>query len=472
MKPKLPSYDLVVIGAGPAGQKAAVQGAKAGKRVLLVDRESGAGGECVNRGTIPSKTLRESAVFLTGLRRRAGALFQTERGPKVRIERLMQRLDEVLASHRRFMDAQIARNGIEQVQGRARFASPNELEIACMGDETVLVKADAIVIATGSRPRAPVEIQVDHEHVLDSDSILSLIYLPRSLLVLGAGVIACEFATIFQALGVDVTLADKGERPLAFLDPELTALFVASFEAAGGRFLPGAAPLAATFDGIGAVEVKLSNGASVSAEKVLVALGRTAAVQGLALERAGIQLSPRGFVPVDENCRTSAAGVYAAGDVIGPPALAASSMEQGRRAARHACGLGTHSGGELTPVGIYTLPEIASVGLAEAEARAKHGEVVVGRAKFEEIARGQINGCAEGLLKLVCDAAGERLLGVQILGEGATELIHVGQMAMVGGLAVDAFVDNVLNFPTLAEAYRVAALDVAGQVARRQRAAA
>lgn len=454
-------FDFVVIGAGPAGQKAAVQAAKSGRSVLLVDREARAGGECVHHGTIPSKTLRESAMRMT----RAGAALDAP-AERTRVESLMQRLAQVLGAHEDYIGRQLERNQVTRERGRARFVDAHTVEITGVGGAHGRVSAEFVVVATGSRPRTPSDIPVDHEHVLDSDSILSLVYLPESLTVLGAGVIACEFATIFQALGVRVTLVDKGARPLAFLDAEITDVFVERFAAAGGTFLAGRKHVKVEHDGLSACHVQLDDGSVVRSEKVLVALGRTASLAGLDVRNAGLEPNERGFLPVDASCRTQVAHIYAAGDVIGPPALAASSMEQGRRAVRHALGLPLGPSPETIPAGIYTIPEMASVGLTEQEARSRHGSAIVGRARFEELARGQINGDTDGLLKLVCDPSGEHLVGAQILGEGATELIHLAQMAIVARLPVSTFVENVFNFPTLAEAYRVAALDVAGQRAR------
>ncbi len=461
--------DLLVIGGGPAGHKAAIQGAKAGLSVVLVERERGAGGECVRRGTIPSKTLRESALRLP-TRAAAGAedpAAGASGAERTTVKSLMQRLEQVLAGHERVMTAQLERNRVSLVQGRARFVSPSAVEVLALDGSRRRLEARWIVVATGSRPRNPPELAIDHAHVLDSDSILSMVYLPRSLVVLGAGVIAAEFATLFQALGVAVTMVDKGERPLSFLDPEITARFVARFQALGGRFVARErAARVACSAAEGQVVTLLSGGEELRSEKVLVALGRAASVGGLALEEAGIELDERGLVPVDGDCRTRVPHVYAVGDVIGPPALAASAMEQGRRAVLHALGLPPPHGADLVPVGIYTIPELASVGLSEEAARARLGGCLVGRAPYEELARGQINGASEGLLKLVADPEGERILGAQIVGEGATELVHLAQVAMLGELGVEAFVDNVFNFPTFAEAYRVAALDVAGQRAR------
>lgn len=466
MNALLPRYDFVVLGAGPAGQKAAIQAAKQGKRVLLVDREARAGGECVHRGTIPSKTLRASALSLSGVEQRASGLVQHAVGPRTKVESLMQRLHAVLGAHETYIGDQLDRNKVERRRGRARFVDPHVIEVTAVDGKKERVEADFVVVATGSRPRTPPEIAVDHEHVLDSDSILSLIYLPHSLVVLGAGVIACEFATIFQALGIRVTLVDKADRPLGFLDREITDLFVRQFERIGGRFVAGQRPRHVEHDGVAGVNVTLEGGEVVHAEKVLVALGRTACVAGLDLANAGLATNERGVLPVDAHCRTAVPHVYAAGDVIGPPALAASSMEQGRRAVRHALGLELGPGPEAIPAGIYTIPEMSCIGLTEHDAITKLGGAVVGRARYSELARAQINGDTDGLVKLVCDPAGETIVGAQILGEGATELIHLAQMAIVGRLPVTTFVENVFNFPTFAEAYRIAALDVVGKRSR------
>ena len=456
-------YQIVVIGSGPAGQKAAIQGAKAGKDVLLIDREAGAGGECVHRGTIPSKTLRESAIYLEGLRARSEGVIDVDLPADLQVASLMRRLKAVRSTHERFLGQQLDRNEVTRLRGRARFVSPEILEITLRNGETRRVHGDVIVIATGSRPRQPSDVPIDHENILDSDSILSLIYLPKSLTVLGGGVIACEFASIFAALGVQVTLIDRGIRPLAFLDSELTDGFVRAFERAGGRFLAGRKIESVAWDDVSSVVVTLEGGETIKSEKCLCALGRIAQVSDLNLAACGLSVDARGQIPVDEHGRTSVPHIYAAGDVVGPPALAATAVEQGRRAVRHALGLEVGDAGGSVPIGIYTIPEIASIGLTEAQAIERFGSAIVGRAPFAELARGQINGHPEGLFKLIADPSGKKLLGAQIVGEGATELIHVAQMALHSGLEVDAFIELVFNFPTLAEGYRVAALDIAGR---------
>ncbi len=458
-------FDVLVLGSGPAGHKAAVQAAKAGKRVLLVDREATAGGECVQRGTIPSKTLRESAAYLAGLRARSEDMLDLALPPQMKVASLMRRLRDVRGAHERYLSAQLSRNHITRWHGKARFLSSERVEVSMPDRTKRTVSAEFVVVATGSRPRKPDNVPVDHEHVLDSDSILSLIYLPASLTVLGSGVIACEFASLFAALGVRVTMVDASPRPLAFLDPELTAHFSKAYERAGGKFLAGNKIESVEWDGREVV-THLAGGGEVRSEKCLCAQGRIANVAGLDVQAAGITMTTRGHIQVDANLRTSAANIYAAGDVIGPPALAATAIDQGRRAVRHALGLATSVQGEFVPSGIYTIPEIASVGLDEAQAIAAHGGAVVGRARYEELARAHINGQTDGMLKLIAGLDG-RLLGAHAIGEHATELVHVAQMALIGGLTLDAFVDNVFNFPTLAEAYRVAALDAAAQLAQR-----
>ena len=452
-------FDFLVIGSGPAGQKAAIQASKAGCRVALIERLRAVGGACVHSGTIPSKALREKALQLTRARQ-VGNAFNMGLAADVPLAQLIDGVEDIIRAHDHYMAAQLERNGIRCLRGRARFKSPSALDVLRIDGTTFEVRAPRIVIATGSRPRQPAELAVDHEHVLDSDSILALAYLPRSLVVVGGGVIACEYASTFAALGCAVTQVDRAARPLGFLDAELSERYVQALGASGGRFLAGRSIASAHWDGVEMVHVTLDGGTHLDADKMLIAQGRIANVEGLGLKCAGVKLTARGLVEVNGELQTTAAGIYAAGDVIGPPSLASAAMEQGRRAACHALGLLVGAGHELVPSGIYTIPEIATVGLDEAAARQKWGSVVVGRAEFHEIARGQIAGAQDGLLKLVSDPEGRTLLGVQIIGDGATELVHIGQMGLAAGATVDQFVDCVFNFPTLAEAYRVAALDI------------
>jgi NAD(P) transhydrogenase len=290
------------------------------------------------------------------------------------------------------------------------------------------------------------------------------------LLVLGAGVIACEYASIFAALGVKVTIVDKGERPLGFMDQELVEHFLKELRENGGEFLGQRNLESVSYDGLSSVETRLGGGEILRSEKLFCALGRVAPVAALGLDAAGVKVTSRGLVEVDKNLRTSVPHIYAAGDVIGPPALASTSMEQGRRAVCHALGLDLGQQGDLAPAGIYTIPELGSVGLSEQQVRERHGDVLVGRAKFEEVARGQISAAENGLLKLVVHPETGVVLGAHAAGESATELVHIGQMAIIAGLKFETFIDTVFNFPTFAEAYRVAAFDLMKQ--QRARASA
>ncbi|HEY2406451.1 MAG TPA: Si-specific NAD(P)(+) transhydrogenase [Polyangiaceae bacterium] len=457
------SFDLIVIGGGPAGQKAAVQGAKSGKRVLLVERGRSVGGACVRFGTIPSKTLRETALALDKFKKLSGHVIELTLPEHLQVESLMTRKEEVIGSHESYMQAQLARNGIEIWRGIAKFLGPHELEVADVSGGKRLARGEFLVIATGSSPRTPDDVPIDHEHLLDSDSILSLSYLPESLTVLGAGVIACEYAAIFAALGCKVTVIDKAASPLAFMDPEITAHFTRQLELFGGRFLGGQKLERVAWDGLSRVETTLESGELVRSEKLFCALGRTAMVSGLALDNTGVKLSARGLVEVDQHLRTAAPHIYAVGDVIGPPALASTSMDQGRRAVCHAFGIEQGNLRDTTPVGIYTIPELGSVGLSEAEATLRYGGAVVGRARFQEVARGQISATTDGLLKLVTHPESGAVLGAHAAGENAADLVHIGQMAIIAGMSFETFIDTIFNFPTYAEAYRIAALDVLGK---------
>jgi NAD(P) transhydrogenase len=326
-----------------------------------------------------------------------------------------------------------------------------------------VLHAHRIVLATGSRPRHVAAIQVDHEHIVDSDSILSLPYLPRSLIVLGSGVIACEYASIFAALGCAVTLVDKAAEPLGFLDTALRAGFLAGFKAMGGSYRAGAQVEAARFDGFSQVEVSLAGGDKLTADIVFAAFGRVANIDGIGLERLELKVSSRGHVEVNEHFETTVAGVYAAGDAIGPPALACAAADQGRRAALAAFGLDPPATTSLVPTGVYTIPEIACVGLSTAQAIAQKIDVVVGRADFSEVARAHIAGEASGFLHMLCERGSGRVLGVQVLGEGATDLVHLGQASIATGETAEFFIEQIFNFPTMTEAYRVAAFDVIKQ---------
>lgn len=454
------NYDMVVIGSGPAGQKAALQASGEGRSVALIEKTKELGGSCVHRGTIPSKTLRENALRVKNMRMNA-ELANFELREDLELATLINRLEVVLDAHDEYMGKQLERGGVKYIHGRARFLSPTKVEITKLRGEPHVLNAQHIVIATGSHPRIPDNIAVDHEHIMDSDSILSMMYLPKSLIVLGGGVIASEYASIFQALGVEVTMIDKYPQPLGFLDNDLSKTFVDAFQHMGGTWQGNTKVIKAYWNGYDGVITECEGGLEIKGDKLLCAAGRVANAEELELENAGLAINSSGLISVDEHLRTVVPNIYAAGDVIGPPSLASASMEQGRRASINATGASLGNKHQVIPSGIYSIPELSSVGLSETQAKKEYGdEVIVGKSHFDEIARGQINDIQDGMLKIVCDPQGRKVLGVMIVAEGATELVHIGQMALVNDADVDIFVDNIFNFPTLAEAYRVAALDV------------
>jgi NAD(P) transhydrogenase len=452
-------YDLICLGSGPAGQKAAVQAAKAGFHAAVIERQTQIGGACVLSGTIPSKALREQALRYARMRDGAGSLAVKLSG-EAPLSALLKGVDGVIGAHDRYLQAQMARNQVELIRGRAMLLDPHRVEVERLDGSRCVFHAPRILIATGSRPRHVSSIAVDHEHVLDSDSILSLPYLPRTLTVLGSGVIACEYASIFAALGCRVTLVDKAAEPLAFLDPALRAGFLRGFQAMGGCYRGGEEVEAAGFDGLSEVQVRLRGGAVLESDIVLAAFGRVANLDGIGLERLGLRLNARGHIDVNDRFETNVPGIYAAGDAIGPPSLACAAADQGRRAALSAFGLPPPPTTSLVPTGVYTIPEIACVGVTPAEAAGRKLDVLVGRADFAEVARAHIAGQPLGFLSMVCERASLKVLGVQVLGEGATDLVHLGQAAIAAGSTADFFIEQLFNFPTMTEAYRIAAFDV------------
>ncbi len=459
-------FDLICLGSGPAGQRAAIQAAKAGFRAAIIEREPQVGGACLLSGTIPSKALREQALRYRRMRHDATSLAVELRGDAP-LSALLQGVGAVIASQDRYLQAQVARNHVELLRGRGVLLAPDRVELQRLDGTRRVLHAPRILIATGSRPRHVSAIAVDHEHVVDSDSILSLPYMPRTLTVLGSGVIACEYASIFAALGCAVTLVDKAVEPLGFLDPVLRAGFLRAFGAMGGRYRACAEVESARFDGFSRVEVTLKGGDVLQSDVVLAAFGRVANLDGIGLDRLNLAVNARGHVEVDARFETNIRGIFAAGDAIGPPALACAAADQGRRAALAAFGLPPPAGTSLVPTGVYTIPEIACVGLSQTEAAAKKIDVTVGRAEFSEVARAHIVGEPSGFLALICERRSARVLGVQAIGDDATELVHLGQAAIAMGATADYFVEQLFNFPTMSEAYKIAAFDV-----MKQRAAA
>ncbi|MHB1845202.1 MAG: Si-specific NAD(P)(+) transhydrogenase [Deltaproteobacteria bacterium] len=451
------SYDLIAIGSGPAGQRAAVQAAKLGARVALVESQPWPGGVCINTGTLPSKTLREAILDLGGRRQRA--LYGV--GPAesdVSIHQLFARTQRVIHAEREIIKAQLQRNGIALVPGLARFEGPSEISVTHQGQVRTL-SAKTFLIAVGTRPAVPAGLTVDHVAVLTSDDILSLHHIPRQLVIAGAGVVGVEYATMFAALGVSVTLTDVRRTFLDLVDGEVAALFRGLLEASGVRLLLGSEIDRVERADPGPHTVVFKNGDQLAADVVFVSAGRQGATEGLQLERAGLVADARGRLAVNEHYQTSQPHIYAAGDVIGAPQLAATSAEQGRLAACHAFGLAAECVPSLFPFGIYAIPEIAWVGKSEETLRSEGVDFESGIARYKEIARGAILGDGDGILKLLVQRESQEILGVWICGTQATELIHIGQAVMALGGKLDYFLRTVFNYPTLAECYKVAALN-------------
>jgi NAD(P) transhydrogenase len=456
-------FDMVVIGSGPAGQRAAIQAAKLDKRVAVVERRAVVGGVCINTGTIPSKTLREAVLHLSGYRERAlyGASYTVKQN--ITVQDLLFRTDHVIRHEIDVTRHQLMRNRVEVVEADARFVEPHIVRLGFLdGRGQRDITARFIVVATGTLATQDAHIPFDGQRIFVSDDILRLDRLPRTLTVVGAGVIGCEYAAIFAALGVRVTLIDKRNRLLPFVDAEVAEALAYHLRENRvtlrlGESVAGIEPIE---DQHGPrVKIHLDSGKQVITEKALHSIGRTGATAGLALDCAGLAADDRGRLPVNESYQTPVAHIYAVGDVIGFPSLASTSMEQGRLATCHAFGVPTRSVPELFPYGIYTIPEISMVGRTEEELTQQGVPYEVGKAQYREIARGQIIGDSTGMLKLIFHLETRQLLGVHIIGEGASELVHIGQAVMAFGGRVDYFVDTVFNYPTLAECYKVAAFD-------------
>jgi NAD(P) transhydrogenase len=462
-------FDLVVIGSGPAGEKGAVQAAYFGKRVALVEKAETVGGACVHTGTLPSKTLREAALYLTGFHRRAlyGMTLDLDRQGSLR--RLMGRLHSVTAEQVDQISRNLDRHHVARIRGNAEFAAPDQIMVRDdAGREIRRVSADVVLIATGSSPLHPPGVPFDDPDVEDSDTILDLDRIPDSLAVVGGGVIGCEYACIFAALGTKITIIEGRDSLMGFLDREMSDGLRAGLERGGHHVRLGDAVSALERIPGDCLRIRLTSGAELLVDKVLYSAARAGNTRGLGLECAGVTMDAKGRILVNEHFQTSAPHVYAAGDVIGSPALASVSMEQGRVAMCHAFDLTYKTRvSPLTPFGVYTIPEISMAGATEDQLNRTGVEFEVGRARHEDNARGQITGERDGLLKLLFEVPSKKLLGVHIIGEGATELIHIGEMVMTAGGTIDVFIDSVFNFPTLSELYKYAAYDGLGRLARR-----
>jgi NAD(P) transhydrogenase len=456
-------YDLLVIGSGPAGQRAAIQAAKLDKKVAVIEKTAVLGGVSVNLGTIPSKTLREAVLDLSGYRSREfyGASYTVKQN--ITMQDLLVRTNQVIHHGIDITRHQLLRNRVEVISATASFTDPHTLRLAHLdGSTSRSVTARNIVIAAGTETTRDSNTPFDGRTIFTSDDVLRLDQLPRTLAVVGAGVVGCEYASILAALGIRVTLVDKRHRLLPFVDEEIadTLCHHLRENRVTMRLNESVSHLETIEDAHGArVRLHLDSGKTIVTEKALYSIGRTGATGALNLAAAGLMPDDRGRLVVDQHYRTSVPGIYAVGDVIGFPALASTSMEQGRLAACHAFGVKARSVPGLFPFGIYSVPEISMVGKTEEELTHDGIAYEIGKARYREIARGQIIGDVTGLLKLIFHSETRKLLGVHIIGDGASELIHIGQAVLAFEGTIDYFVNTVFNYPTLAECYKVAAFD-------------
>jgi len=447
-------YDLVVIGAGPAGEKAATQAAWFGKSVAIVERRPDPGGIAVSDAGIPTKTLRETAAYLTGFRHREIYGVSLSLDPDLKIERLKRRIADVKGIMTAAVRGNLERMGVTLIHGTAKLLGAGRVRVG----ERVL-EAGVILLAPGSRPARPGAIPFGDPAVSDSERILELPSLPKTLLVVGGGAIGCEYASIFTALGTAVTLVEMSDRLLAFADGEVAGVYADVF-----RTLGTDVRLSTSVESIervaGKLQVRLSGGATLTPEHVLFAGGRVGNTEDLGLAEAGVDVDPKGRIRVDEHYRTTAAGIYAAGDVIGPPALASVSQEQGRVAACHAFDIAFKDVVDpVAPFGVYSIPELAMAGLTEDAARKQGIDIETGRGLFARNTRARIAGTTEGMVKLVFRRADRVLIGVHIVGDVASELIHLGQLCIAKSLTIDTFIHSTFNTPTFSEAYKYAAYD-------------
>jgi NAD(P) transhydrogenase len=456
-------YDLIVIGSGPGGQRAAIAAAKLDKRVALIERPEMMGGVCVNTGTIPSKTLREAILYLTGTGQREiyGQSYRVK--DDITVADLTSRITHVVSRENDVVRSQLTRNRVMIMQGMGYFVGPHSIEVDDLGGRTRKITADKIVIATGTRPARPSSVAFDDKTIIDSDGIIHLERVPRSMVVVGAGVIGMEYASMFAALGTKVTVVEKRSQMLDFCDEEVVEALKYHLRDLAVTFRFGESVAAVESHPDGAITM-LASGKKIPADTVLYSAGRQGMTDGLNLPAAGLAADERGRITVDEFFRTKVDHVYAVGDVIGFPALAATSMEQGRRAANHAFGEVLSANEIPQPIGVYSIPEISFVGKTEEELTDACVPFEVGVSRYRELARGQIVGDSYGVLKLLVSPVDRKLLGVHIFGTQATELVHIGQTVMGCGGTIDYLVDAVFNYPTLSEAYKVAALDATNKM--------
>jgi NAD(P) transhydrogenase len=463
-----PKYDLTVIGSGPSGQRAAVAGSKTKKRVAVIEARSVVGGVCVNTGTIPSKTMREAVLHLSGYNYRSVYGMNYRVKEKITMADLAFRVQAVIKTEVDVTEAQLSRNGIDVIHGVARFIDPSHVRVeGPQGDTTI--ESERIIIAVGTRPSVSPKVPVNGRTIVNSDQVLDLPTLPRSLIVVGGGVIGVEYTCMFAILGVRVTMIEKRNRLLEFADQEIVESL--SYHLRDSRVTLRLGEEVESVQELpdGTVVANLESKKRISGDALLYAVGRQGAVEDLNLSVAGIEADARGRIPVDENYQTKVEHIYAVGDVVGFPALASVSMEQGRIAAHRAFDdHHTTSNPSFYPYGIYTIPEISFIGKTEEQLTEEDVPYEVGMAYYRETARGQIRGDITGRLKLVFHRDNRKVLGVHIIGEGASELVHIGQAVMTLGGTADYFIDTVFNYPTLAECYKVAAFNGLGRLHRYQ----
>jgi len=453
-------YDMLVLGSGPAGQKAAIQTAKLRKKVAIIEKEPYVGGASVNTGTLPSKTLKDAIYYLHGFRLRSFPNVSCTVKKNFTLEDLMARKAQVIKNELAIIVNQLERNDVEIIYGTASFVDPRTIKVLKRNGQEETFQAENVVITTGSRPRHEPVIPFNKKTICDSDSILGLDYLPKSMVVLGGGVIGCEYASMFASFGIKVTLIDRRKELLRFVDQEIIQAFIYHMRTNNVTVQMGEDLAEVKEDERGRPVTTLKSGKTIVTDMLLFTMGRMSNVEELNLGAIGIVPdSKTGLIKVNENYQTDVPNVYAAGDVIGFPGLASTSMEQGRLAACHAFKVKQSTLPKIMPYGIYTIPEISTVGKSEEDLTTEGIPYACGRAFYKEIARGQIFGDLDGLLKVIFHRDTMQLLGVHIIGEGATELIHIGQAVLTYGGTVDFFVHNTFNYPTLAECYRTAALD-------------
>ena len=460
-------YELIVIGSGPAGRRAAIQAAKLGKSVLVIEGRTKVGGVSVHTGTIPSKTLRETALNLSGWRERGfyGRSYRVKK--EIGSQDLSTRLGKTLDHEVDVLEHQFLRNGVTTMAGFARFTGPHGLIVVAPDGSEIAVEGERFLIAVGTVPFRPDDVDFADPDIMDSDEVVNIHRLPRSLAVVGAGVIGIEYATIFSALDVAVTVIEPRSSFLDFVDREIIDEFVHQLRDRGVSFRLGAPVKSVEKAADGKVLATLTDGRAVRSDMLLYCAGRMGATADLALDQCGLEVDSRGRLSIDpKTFQTSVPHVYAAGDVIGFPSLASTSMEQGRIAACHAFGLPLPPAPAYFPYGIYAVPEISTVGMSEQEVRERGINYECGIARFRETSRGHIMGLEQGLMKMIFSHKTRRLLGVHIIGEGATELIHIGQAVLNLKGGIDYFIENTFNYPTLAEAYKIAALDAWNRMSR------